>query len=79
MNVVPSWQKTEDSNIFLQRFLSGTCPSVLAVTVVIQASGKDQNEGLPWAWPHELVHPCTVLSVWTQQPGAPEKQSRACA
>lgn len=79
MNVVPSWKKTEDSIIFLERFLSVTCPSVVAVTLVIQTRGKDQNEGLRWTCPHELVHPCTLLTLGTQQPEAPKKQSRACA
>lgn len=60
MNVVPSWQKTEDLNIFIQRFLS-----VLSVTSVIQTSRKDQNEGVPWTCPHELVHSYPVLTVWT--------------
>lgn len=64
MNVVPSWQKTEDSNIFLQRFVSVTHPSVHAIMLVIQTSGKDQNEGLHWIRSCELVHPCTVLTMW---------------
>lgn len=64
---------------FSSEAFSAACPSVHAVTSVIQASEKERNGGLCWQSPCEPLHPCTVLTMWREQLSAPEHQNRGSA